>query len=202
MKGKVCVIPQFFFRFQAERLLSQNVPGRLIAKSRSRTLIADCSPPPPLLSSPANCVDYFLRTLTHVAFSRLSAVRRRHPAIFHPHARSCGIEIAQERSRDAPRQGVWKPPSFCFIFPSTTRTACYILMNRLIKRVFFNNAHTLSNARPFYFTHLEVKSHQVCARWWWWWCRRRRRKKKSEAAAKATSLKQKTARESKHSDAG
>lgn len=33
------------FRFQAEQLLSQNVPGRLIAKSRSRTLIADCSTP-------------------------------------------------------------------------------------------------------------------------------------------------------------
>lgn len=118
MKGKVFVITLFFSDSSQAGPLSQNVPGRLIAKSRSRTLIADCSIFPPLLSSPANCVDYFLSDFTHVAFSHLSAVRRRLPAIFHPHARSCGIEIPQERSRDETKSLkidlVWV---FFFFFP-------------------------------------------------------------------------------------
>lgn len=129
------------FRIQGERLLSQNVPGRLIAKSRSRTLIADCSIPPPLSSPCQLC--------------------RLLPAPFHTCCFFTSVSSAEEAAGDIPpsHQVMWSGDSagelertiaetrssencfdsVSFFFPlPPLLTACYILMNR----GFLINAHT------------------------------------------------------------
>lgn len=84
-KKKSFVLAPFFLDSTEAGPLSRNVPGRLIAKSRYTTLIADCKFPP----AKSDCVDYVLHSFTHVAFPFfsppcLSAVRSELPAIFQP----------------------------------------------------------------------------------------------------------------------